>query len=161
MPGAHQHAAFARHQREDMAGGDDFAAALGRVDRHRDGVGAVMRGNAGGDALARLDRDGEGGFVPGAVGLAHQRQAELLDALAGHGEADEPARVAGHEVDPFRRSELRRDHQVAFVFPVFIVDQDEHAALAGFLDQLLGRGEVVGQAAGEDLVHRNSVSRAT
>ena len=43
MAGAHQRAALARHQREDMAGRDDVVAAAFRIDRDGDGVGAVVR----------------------------------------------------------------------------------------------------------------------
>ena len=43
----------------------------------------------------RLDRHGEGGLVAGAVGLAHQRQAELFDPVAGHRQADQAAARAG------------------------------------------------------------------
>ncbi len=82
MAGAHQHAAVARHQREDVARRDDVLGALGRIDRDRDGAGAVGRGDAGGDAVARLDRDGEGGLEARGVVLRHQRQAQLLAALA-------------------------------------------------------------------------------
>ena len=65
MAGADQHAAGARDEREDMAGRDERVGAVGGVDRHRDGARAVGGGDAGGDALARLDRDGEGGFHAG------------------------------------------------------------------------------------------------
>ena len=51
MAGADQHAAVARDQREDVAGRDDMLAALGGVDRDRDGARAVGGGDAGGDAL--------------------------------------------------------------------------------------------------------------
>ena len=101
------------------------------------------RRDAGGDALARLDRDGERGLVARAVRLAHQRQAELLDPLAGQRQADQAARVAGHEVDRVGRRELRRDDQVALVLAVLVIDQDEHAAVARLLDQLGGAREVV------------------
>ncbi len=40
-------------------------------------------------------RDGEGGRVAGAVGLRHQRQAELFDPLARHRQADQAARDSG------------------------------------------------------------------
>ena len=110
-------------------------------------------GNAGGDAFARLDRDGEGGLVARAVVAAHQRQAELLDAVAGQRQADQAARVAGHEVDRVGRGELRGDDQVAFVLAVLVIDQDEHAAVARFLDQFLGGGEVLRQLGGADVVH--------
>ena len=138
VAGAHQRAALARHQRKDVAGRDDVVAAAFRIDRHRDGACAVVRRNAGGDALARLDRDGERGLVPRAVVRAHQRQAELFDALAGHRQADQAAGVTRHEVDRIRRGELRRNDQIALVLPVLVIDQDEHAAVARLLDQFIG-----------------------
>ena len=70
VAGAHQHAAIARHQREHMARRDDVAGVLGRVDGDGDGAGAVMRRDAGRDALARLDRHGEGGAVARAFWTA-------------------------------------------------------------------------------------------
>ena len=162
MAGAHQRAAFARHQREHVAGRHDVVAPAVRVDRHGDGVRAVVRRDAGGDALARLDRDGERGLVAGAVVPAHQAEAQLLDALAGQRQADQAAGVAGHEVDRIRRGELRGDDQVALVFPVLVVDQDEHPAVARFLDQFLDAGQVLRQRGGLQFGHqRNSASRAT
>ncbi len=139
VAGAHQCAAVARHQREDVARRGDVVARAFRVDRDGDGVGAVVRRDAGGDALARLDRHGERGLVPRAVLRRHQRQGELFAALAGQRQADQAARVAGHEVDRVRRGELRGDDKVAFVLAVLVIDQDEHAAVAGFLDQFRRR----------------------
>ena len=62
MAGADQHAAGPSDQREDMAGRDDRVGAVGGVDRHGDGPRPVGGADAGGDPVARLDRDGEGGF---------------------------------------------------------------------------------------------------
>ena len=42
-----------------------------------------------------------------------------------------------------RRAHLRRDHQVALVLAVLVVDQDEHPAVARVLDDLLDRGDRV------------------
>ena len=163
VAGAHQRAALARDEGKDVAWGDDVVAPDVRVDRHRDGVRAVMRGYAGGDAGLRLDRDGERGLVPRAVGLRHQRQAKLLDAVAGHREADQATTVARHEVDYVGGRELRRDHQVALVLAVLVVDQDERAAVARLLHQFVDRGEVVVQAGVEQVggAHRYSCRRAT
>ena len=69
----------------------------------------------------------------------------LLDTLAGQRQADQAAGVTGHEVDRVGRGELRRDDEVALVLAVLVVDQDEHAAVARFLDQFLGGGEVLRQ----------------
>ena len=55
MPGAGQHAAGLRHDREDMAGLPQvFRARVGR-DSRLDGFGPVMRRNAGRDALGGFD----------------------------------------------------------------------------------------------------------
>ena len=162
VAGADQAAALARHQREHVARRHDVRRPAGRVDGDRHAAGAVVRRDAGGDAVRRLDRDGERGLVAAAVGAAHQRQAQVFDAVAGHRQADQPARVLGHEVDRVRGRELRRDDEVALVLAVLVVDQDEHAPLPRLLDQLLGRAEVVGQAPGQQVVHqRCSTSRAT
>jgi hypothetical protein len=56
---------------------------------------------------------------------------------AGERQADQAAPVGGHEVDRIGRHHLRGDDQVAFVLAVLVVDQDEHPAVAGFLDDLL------------------------
>ena len=69
---------------------------------------------------------------------AHEWQAELLDALAGHREADKAAGATRHEIDRIRRGELRRHDEIALVLPVLVIDQDEHAAVARLLDQFIG-----------------------
>ncbi len=141
MAGAHQHAAFSGQQREDVAGGGDVAIVLGGVDGDRHGVGAVMGGDAGRDAFAGLDGDGEGGGVARAVGARHQLKMQLLGPLRREREADEPAAVLGHEVDGVGRGHLRRDDEVALVLPLLGIDQDEHVPVARVLDHLLDGGE--------------------
>ena len=74
--------------------------------------------------------------------LGHQRQAKLLDPLAGHGEADQAAPEARHEVDRVGCRALGGNDQIALVLAVLVVDQDEHAALAGLLEDFLDRGEI-------------------
>jgi hypothetical protein len=124
MARADQHAAVARDQREDVAGRDDVVGALVRIDGDLNRAGAVGGADAGGDALARLDRDGEGGAHALAVVARHRRQAQLAGALGGHGQADQAARVAGHEVDLVRRRELGRDDDIALVLAILGVDED-------------------------------------
>ena len=58
----------------------------------------------------------------------------MIGALLGEGQADEAAAVAGHEVDGFRGDVLGGQGQVAFVFAVFVVDHDDHAAGADFVE---------------------------
>ena len=143
MACAHQRAAVARDQRKHMAGRDDVARPLGRIDGDGDRVRAVMRGDAGGDAFLRLDRDRERGLVRRAVDLRHHRDLELLGALLRQRQADEAAAVLRHEVHGIRRAHLRRDDEVALVLAVLGIDQDEHLAVARGLDDVLDLGDVV------------------
>ena len=48
--------------------------------------------------------------------------------------ADQPAAVLGHEVDDFGRDLFGCDGEVAFVFPIFVVDDHQHSAGAEVLD---------------------------
>jgi len=129
--GAHEDAAIARDQRKDVARGNDILAALAGVDRDSDGPGAVPGGDSGRNSFARLDRDGEGGFMPCAVVAAHQFKAKLLGPFASQRQANQPAAVHGHEVDRIGRGHLRWNDQVTLVLAVFVIDQDEHPAVTG------------------------------
>ena len=115
-------------------GRDDVVEVLGGVDGGGDGAGAVVGGDAGGDALARLDGDGEGRAVARLVLARHVLEAELARALLGQRQADEAAAVLGHEVDGVGRGHLRGDDEVALVFAVLGVHQDDHAAVAQILE---------------------------
>ena len=80
VTGADQDAAFARDEREDVAGRDDVAGALGRIDGGRDRARTVERRDAGRDAFARLDRLREGGAVARAVRAHHEFELQLVRA---------------------------------------------------------------------------------
>ena len=136
--------------RRGRAGRGRSAVEVG-VDRDLDRAGAVVRRDAGRHALARLDGDGERGAERRLVLVGHLPQAELVAALLGEAEADEAARVRGHEVDRLGRRELRRDREVALVLAVLVVDDDDEAAGADVLDRLLDRRE---RALGARLGHQ-------
>src|SRR5262249_13345475 len=78
---ANEHTALLGHEREHVAGGHDVAIVLGRIDSDGDGVGAVVRRDAGRHAFARFDRHGEGRGVPHAVRARHQLYMNLLTPL--------------------------------------------------------------------------------
>ena len=136
LAGADEHAAFAGAEGEDVAGAGEVVRAGFGIDGGEDGVGAVGGGDAGGDAFAGIDGLAEGGAEIRRVVGRHQGEAQGVAALRSEGEADESAAVGGHEIDDFGRDFFRGDGEVAFVFPVLIVDDDEHAAGADLLDGL-------------------------
>ena len=139
LTGALQDAAVLRLQREDVARLDQVPRLGVRIDRHLDRPRPVGGRDPGGDALASLDGDREGGLERRLVLGGHQVEAELLAALVGQREADQAAAVLRHEVDGLGRRELRRHRQVALVLPVLVVADDHHPPAADVLDRLLDR----------------------
>ena len=130
LAGALEHAAGDRAQREHVPGpGQVLGARLG-IDGGEDGLGAVGGGDAGGGAALGLDGHAERGAETGGVLLVldHQGNAQLVEPLPGHREADEAAPVAGHEVDDLGRDLLGGDGEVALVLAVLVVDDDQHLA---------------------------------
>ena len=141
LAGADENAAVAGAQREHVArAGEILRASLG-IDRGEDGDGAVGSADAGGDADLRVDGFGEGRAVDARVDQRHEREMEFIAALLGEGEADQAAAKLGHEIDGFGGDFFGGHGEVAFVFAVFVVDQDDHAALADFFDGFFDRGE--------------------
>ena len=123
-----QHAARPRHQRKHVAG---LAQVLGPGvggDRRAHRARAVLRRDAGGDALRSLDAHGEIRALP-VLGLAHhQRQPQPPAAVLREREADQATAVPRHEVDVLGPHAGGRHDEVALVFPIFVVHDDDHAA---------------------------------
>ena len=135
LPGADQDAALAGAEGEDMAGTGQIAGRGARRDGGPDGMRPVVGGDAGSDALARLNGLGEGGAEARGVLLGHGRQIEEVGALLCQREADEAAAESGHEVDGFGSDEFGREGQVAFVLAVFVVDDDQHPSSANLIQR--------------------------
>ena len=66
----------------------------------------------------------------------HRRQLQVFTTFARQREANQAATELGHEIDGFGRHVVGREHQIAFVFAVFLVHQDDHAASGKFGYQL-------------------------
>ena len=141
LAGAHEDAALAGTQGHDMAGAGEVEGAGGGVNGDVDGVGTIRGGDAGGDAFTRFDGDGEGGSEARGVVLRHGVELEEVGPLFCESEADEATAEARHEVDRFGGDELRRDGEVALVFAVFIVDDDDHATSGEILKSVFNRCE--------------------
>ncbi len=111
--------------------------------------------------MAIVDRDGECRAIALAVGRHHLRQLELREALLLHRHANNPAGVANHERDHVRRRMLGRHDQVTLVFPVLVIEDDDHSACAKLGQNVLDAVEggptgLVGRRAGrqrEDVRH--------
>ena len=135
LPGAHQHAAFAGPQGKDMAGTNQIARLAGGIDRHADGVRAVGRRNAGGDAFGRFNGFAKRGAEARVVARRHGRQLQRVANFGAERETDQAARVPRHEVDDLGSDFFGGDGDVAFVLAILIVDDDEHPAGPKVLDR--------------------------
>ncbi len=147
MAGAHQHAAVARHQRKDVPG------------RHDDRSGPLLGSIA--VAMVRARSGAEMPVVtPSRASIETVKAVRRREAFCcgmsgslscstrclGQGEADQAAAVLGHEVDDFRRRHLRRDDEIALVLAILVVDENEHPAVARFLDHVLDRRDDLDEA---------------
>ena len=132
---AHQHAAFAGAQREDMSGTREIVGPGAGIDGDLDGLRAIIGRDAGSDAVSCVDRLGECGAEVRGVLRRHGTEPQVIQALFGHRQANQSAPVPGHEVDGLRGDHLGGHGEIAFVFAVFVVDDHDHAPRADFLQR--------------------------
>ena len=101
-------------------------------------VGAIGGRNTGGHALGSFNRYGKGGGELLGVAADHLRNIQLAATGFGQGQANQAPAVFGHEIDVFRAHMLGGHDQITFVFPVFIIHQDDHFTLTDIVDDFLG-----------------------
>src|SRR5438552_1970273 len=146
VPGAAQHAALHRAQREHVSGCDEIGRGHLRIGERADGDGPVVGGDTGGDAAPRVHADREGGAHRRGVLGHHHAELELVQPLAQHRHAHEPARVRDHEVDGLGGDLVGGHDEVALVLPVLVVDDDQDAAVPDLLDRLVDGREAAHHA---------------
>ena len=112
-----------------MAGTRQVAGFGLGIDRHMDRRGPIGGRNSGRDVFPGVDRNGEGGAEGRGIFNGLLRQVEFFDALGRQRETDQAAGMPGHEIDGLGRDLFGGDDQIAFIFPIFIVDQDDEFAL--------------------------------
>ena len=88
--------------------------------------------DAGGYALARFNGLGKRRAEARRVLLSHGEEPQIIRALLGQRHANQSPPMLGHEIDRFRRHKLGGQGQVAFVFTVFVIDNNDHAAGTNF-----------------------------
>ena len=47
--------------------------------------------------------------------------------------------MRGHKVDRIRIGKVGRDHQIAFILAIFVIDQNEHATCLGIRNYVFDR----------------------
>ena len=82
--------------------------------------------------------------MAGRILCAHQRQTKGIDSRLGQRQTDQATAMGGHEVDHLRRAHLGGNTDIALIFPVFMIDKNIHATIAGIFDDLFDRRDGVG-----------------
>ena len=59
--------------------------------------------------------------------MAHEREAQIIAALRGERETDEPAAVRGHEIDNLGGDFFGGDGEIAFILAVLVIHHDDDA----------------------------------
>ncbi len=139
MAGTHQHAAIAGLERKNVSRLHQIFRTGIAGGGNLNGSCTVGRRDTGGHPGGSFDGYREVGPVRGAVLRHHQGQVELTAALLAEGHADQAARMLGHEIDRLGGNELGGHHQIAFVFPVFGINQHHHLAGTNIVNNVLGR----------------------
>ncbi len=99
-------------------------------------VGAVGGADAGGDALCCVDTDGEGGVEASGVVNDLRVECEGVAFFACQRQANKPSAEFGHKVDDLRRDFFGGADEVAFIFAVFIVNEDDDFAGAKVVEDV-------------------------
>src|SRR5206468_4006685 len=124
-----------------VAGRDEIGGGHLRIDESADGDGAIVGRDARGDAAACIHADREGRAHRRRVLDHHHAKLQLGQTLAEHRHAHKAARVRDHEVHGLGGDLVGGHDEVAFVFAVLVVDDDEDPTLPDLLDRLYDRRE--------------------
>lgn len=138
MSGAAEYAAIFGDEGEDVAGAGVVAAFGFGFGHVGDAGSAVVSRDAGGTAEAdEVDGDGEGGLVEGCIFLHHVAEVEFAGAGFGDRRTDEAATEFGHKINYSGVDEFGGADEVAFIFAVFVIDDDNNFALADVFERFL------------------------
>lgn len=130
VAGALEDAAGFGAERENMPRLHEIIRHGGGRRHDLDRPGAVGGADAGADALGGIHADLKIGAMAFAILLHHAVNAQLLEPFAGGGDADEAAAELGHEIDGGGRGMLAGADEVALVFAVGVVHDDDEFAFA-------------------------------
>ena len=68
---------------------------------------------------------------------------EFVQPVTAHRQADQSTAVCGHKIDGIRRDFRRRHCEVAFIFAIFIIDDDDDPSLTNLIDSFFDRAEQI------------------
>ena len=133
-----EHTSFPGAQRKDVPAVAQIRARRGGIDGDANRCRTILRADASRhtEARGRVDADRVCGAIRVEIRFSHCGQAELIDAIAGHREADQPAGLLDHEVDHRGSDELRRADEIPFVLAILVVGNDDELAGANVVQRV-------------------------
>jgi hypothetical protein len=135
LPRADEHTAVLGAQREHVPRpGEVFGVSVG-VGERNGGRCAICNGDTR-SAVGDVDGDGEGGLMAGGIAINHHVESKGCEAFCAHRDADEASAVGCHEINGGRGGELGRHNEIAFVFAVLVIYDDDDFAVLDVLDSL-------------------------
>ena len=126
----------------DMSGTSEPFGARIRIGQGANRRGAVVCRHPGGASFEQVDRYGEGRAENRRVALHLVLQLELAATLLCDGRAEDTATLLEHEVDFLRCDEFGGRNQVAFVFAILIIDDNDEFSGFEVLKGFFYRGEL-------------------
>jgi hypothetical protein len=129
MPCAAKYATRARAQWEYVSRPAKVRTDRIGVGQGIDGFGAILGGYSSTNSMAfKVYAHGKCGLVGVCIALNHGMQVELVAALVHEWNAYESSCVRGHKIYGFGAYSLCQGHEVALVFAVFVVHDNDHLA---------------------------------
>ena len=142
MSGTGEDSAVLGVERVDMSGASEPFGARIRIGQGANRRGAVVCRHTGGASFEQVDRYGEGRAENRRVALHLVFQLELAATLLCDGCAEDTATLLEHEVDFLRRDEFGGRNQVAFVFAILIIDDNDEFSGFEVLKGFFYRGKL-------------------
>jgi len=114
-------------QREDVPGARKVVRPRLGIHRRQNRPCPVGGGDTRRDAHPGIDRLAKRRPEIRSIVRRHERQSQGVASLRCQRQADQSPTVSRHKINDFGRDLLGCEGEVAFVFAVFVVDDDQHA----------------------------------
>ena len=112
-----------------------------RVNQHLHRMAPLKRRDAR-CGIVGVDADRKGSLVVVRVVLHHLPNLEFVETTARNRRANESARMRRHEIHVLGCEHLGGDDNIALVFAILIVHDNEHLAVLNVLDCLCNRCKI-------------------
>lgn len=91
----------------------------------------------------RASMHGVNGVLIPLLIVADRVKAQPVTNGIFHRQANQPASVSHEKVDGFRGGKLRRDHDIPLIFPIWVIDKDNHFAKGNLRKDLINGGKLI------------------